>query len=227
MSRCSFCAPRVNNVGYCFPPGGTDPIGSIATMTAPDDPDRLRIGDREREQAATLLHEAVGAGYLDLDEFDDRSRRVYAARTRADLRATLADLPTAARLFPPATALLPALSEPDGFGPAETIDVDWTTVKRKGHWSVPARLVITGSMGNADLDLRQASIPPGGCLIDVRATWSTVRIRVGDRTVVRTDHFAGGSMSTLKDKAGPPDAPGGPLVEVRGRPNWTTVVVRR
>ena len=192
-------------------------------MTQPDSSDALRVGDREREQAVAVLQEAVGGGYLDLREFEERSQTVYAARTRGDLRAALADLPTAAALFPPATAsALPG--RPIG---GETINVDWTTVKRRGHWEVPAHLVITGSMGTADLDLGQALIPAVGCVIEVLASWTTVRLRLGDAIVARTDGFAGGPMSTLKDKAGPPTVPGGPVVDVRGHSGWTTVVLRR
>jgi len=190
------------------------------------DPNSLRVGDREREQAVAVLHDAVGGGYLDLQEFEERSQTVYAARTRGDLRAALADLPGAVQLFPPTGApvaaggLMVAARE-------NTIDVDWTTVKRKGHWQVPAYLVISGSMGTADLDLRAAQLPPGGCVIEVTASWSTVRLRVGPSAVVRTTEFEGGSMSTMKDKAGPPTAPGGAVVDVRGRASWTTVVLRR
>ena len=185
------------------------------------EPDALRIGDREREQVVALLQDAVGGGYLDLAEFEERSRIVYAAKTRGELRSALADLPTATRLFPDGH---PAGQPPPG--PRDTIDIDWTTVKRKGSWAVPAHLVITGSMGTADLDLRDASIPPGGCVIEVAASWSTVRLRLGRSTGVRTDGYQGGSMSTLKDKAGPAE-PGGPVVDLRGRGNWTTVVLRR
>jgi len=110
---------------------------------------------------------------------------------------------------------------------AETINVDWTTVKRRGQWAVPAHLVVTGSMGTADLDLSHALINPIGCVIEVLASWTTVRLRLGDAMVARTDGFAGGSMSTLKDKAGPPTVSGGPVIDVRGRAGWTTVVLRR
>jgi hypothetical protein len=64
-------------------------------------------------------------------------------------------------------------------------------------------------------------------VIEVLASWSTVRLRLGDSIAARTDGFAGGSMSTLKDKAGPPTVPGGPVVDIRGHANWTTVVLRR
>ena len=198
-------------------------IGSIGAMTQPDNPDALRVGDREREQAVAVLHDAVGGGYLDLAEFEERSQTVYAAKTRGDLRAALADLPTAAGLFPPAG------SAPAGrpIGGADTINVDWTTVKRRGRWEVPAHLVITGSMGTADFDLGQALIPATGCVIEVLASWTTVRLRLGAAIVARTDGFAGGSMSTLKDKAGPPTVPGGPVIDIRGHAGWTTVVLRR
>lgn len=192
-------------------------LGSIGPVT---DSDELRVGDREREQAVAVLQDAVGGGYLDLGEFEERSRVVYAARTRGEIRAALADLPGAVQMFPPPTTGRVATN-------ADTLDVDWTTVKRKGAWRVPAYLVISGSMGTADLDLRAAEFPPGGCVIEVAASWSTVRLRIGPSTTVRTAEFEGGSMSTLKDKAGPPTVPGGPAIDVRGRANWTSVVLRR
>ena len=192
-------------------------------MTQPDSSDALRVGDREREQAVAVLHDAVGGGYLDLGEFEERSQTVYAAKTRGQLRAALADLPTAAALFPPAGSALLRQSA----GGADTINVDWTTVKRRGQWQVPAHLMITGSMGSADFDLGQALIPVTGCVIEVLASWTTVKLRLGAAIIARTDGFTGGSMSTLKDKAGPPTVPGGPIVDIRGNAGWTTVVLRR
>ena len=205
----------------------TDFLGSIGTMTESDD---LRVGDQEREQAVAELQDAVGGGYLNLTEFEERSQVVYAARTRGEIRSALADLPGARQLFPPATAGRVAAGQVVAGHVAagnDTLDVDWTTVKRKGHWRVPAYLVITGSMGTADLDLRSAELPPGGCVIEVAADWSTVRVRFGPSVTVRTTEFEGGSMSTLKDRTGPPTAPGGPVVAVRGRANWTSIVLRR
>ena len=194
-------------------------------MTQPDNPDAMRVGDREREQAVAVLHDAVGGGYLDLQEFEERSQTVYAAKTRGELRAAVADLPIATGLFPPAAVAAPGPSL-TGAG-AGRLAVDWTTVKRKGYWEVPPHLVISGSMGNADLDLREAVIPAAGCVIEVIATWSTVKLRLGEAIVARTDGFEGGSTTTLKDKAGPPTVPGGPVIDIRGRAGWTTIVLRR
>ncbi|ODU00219.1 MAG: hypothetical protein ABS81_24265 [Pseudonocardia sp. SCN 72-86] len=54
----------------------------------------LRVGDAERERTEALLRSHVGAGRLDLPEFESRLDAVYAARTQGDLDAVTRDLPT-------------------------------------------------------------------------------------------------------------------------------------
>jgi hypothetical protein len=54
-----------------------------------------RVGTAERESAATLLADAAAGGYLDTDEFTERSGAAYAARTRGELDRVLTDLPPA------------------------------------------------------------------------------------------------------------------------------------
>ena len=56
-------------------------------------PGQLRIGNAEREKAATELGEHLAAGRLDADEYTDRVGKVYAARTAGDLAPLFADLP--------------------------------------------------------------------------------------------------------------------------------------
>ncbi len=204
--------------------------GSDRTPDPLDPVAAIRVGTADRERAVALLHDAVGAGYLDLQEFEERSTRAYAARTRGELRPVLDDLPTADRLFP-ATAHPGGPSAAAGGAlvatPSETIDVDWTNVRRRGVWSIPAVLAVVGSMGSADLDFSHSPFPAGGCVVDVSASWSTVKVTVDGATVIRTTDWQGGSMSTLKDKAGPPTAPGGGTLDIRGRTSWTTIVLRR
>lgn len=55
--------------------------------------ERIRISDRERDDAVALLRSHTAAGYLTLEEFDERVAEVYAARTDADLRVALRELP--------------------------------------------------------------------------------------------------------------------------------------
>jgi hypothetical protein len=53
----------------------------------------FRVGDAERARSADLLKEAHVAGYLTLDELDERLSAALAARTRDDLDRLVADLP--------------------------------------------------------------------------------------------------------------------------------------
>lgn len=57
----------------------------------------LRIGTVERERAAAALGDHFAAGRLNIDEFDERVRQVYLAKTAADLVPLFADLPDAQR----------------------------------------------------------------------------------------------------------------------------------
>jgi hypothetical protein len=59
----------------------------------PDELDRIRVSDAERERALARLREHAATGRLSLEELDDRSDRILAARTRADLADALGDLP--------------------------------------------------------------------------------------------------------------------------------------
>lgn len=53
----------------------------------------LRIGDREREAAATALGDHFAEGRITREEYDERSAVVWGARTESDLRPVFADLP--------------------------------------------------------------------------------------------------------------------------------------
>jgi hypothetical protein len=52
-----------------------------------------RVGDADRNRAAELLREAHVAGYLTLEELDERLGTALAARTRGELERLTADLP--------------------------------------------------------------------------------------------------------------------------------------
>ncbi|ORB73036.1 DUF1707 domain-containing protein [Mycobacterium scrofulaceum] len=52
-----------------------------------------RAGDRDRERAADRLGQALAQGYLDLDEYEQRTQAVFGAHTTGELDRLLADLP--------------------------------------------------------------------------------------------------------------------------------------
>lgn len=53
----------------------------------------VRIGDRERDDAAAALGEHFAAGRLAREEYDDRLALVFGARTWSDLTPIFGDLP--------------------------------------------------------------------------------------------------------------------------------------
>jgi hypothetical protein len=61
----------------------------------------FRIGDAEREQAATRLADAYAEGRLDHDEYDERLDAVWTARTHEDLALIFHDLPLPVAPPPP------------------------------------------------------------------------------------------------------------------------------
>jgi hypothetical protein len=62
----------------------------------PEHSDNLRASDADRQRVADQLKAALDEGRLTLDEYDDRVRDAYAAKTYADLKGPLADLPAVA-----------------------------------------------------------------------------------------------------------------------------------
>jgi len=60
----------------------------------------LRIGDREREIAASALGDHFAEGRITREEYDERSAVVWSARTESDLRTVFADLPGPHQGFP-------------------------------------------------------------------------------------------------------------------------------
>ncbi|MGY1701202.1 DUF1707 SHOCT-like domain-containing protein [Geodermatophilus sp. SYSU D00766] len=71
-------------------------------MTEPVRTADLRVSDVERRAVQDRLHRAVGAGQLDLHEFDERLQTVWAARTRGELQQVTRDLPEPPPPPPPA-----------------------------------------------------------------------------------------------------------------------------
>jgi hypothetical protein len=73
----------------------------------------MRAADSDRQFVADRLREALNEGRLDLGEYDDRLKLVYAAKTYGELDHLLHDLPTVA---PPERSQL-ATTSPATAGP--------------------------------------------------------------------------------------------------------------
>jgi Domain of unknown function (DUF1707)/2TM domain len=60
-----------------------------AAATNPSD----RAGDRDRQQTAARLGQALAQGYLQINEYEERVQAAFQTQTTGELRELLADLP--------------------------------------------------------------------------------------------------------------------------------------
>jgi hypothetical protein len=77
----------------------------------------MRVSDTEREAAATELREHFASGRLNSDELDERLTAAFAAKTRGDLNALFADLPSSQREWAGPSTPSGTRPGPGGFGP--------------------------------------------------------------------------------------------------------------
>jgi hypothetical protein len=141
-------------------------------MTQQPDPN-MRVSNAERETIIAKLHAATEEGRLDLDEFADRSRQAYEARTYAEVEGLLADLPqtTGTVAVPAGAGLAPAS------GPAELrLAPKASSLERKGDWVVPPKLIVDAKASSVKLDCRHAVIHSGQVEIDLNLTASSLEI---------------------------------------------------
>lgn len=148
------------------------------------DPRLLRVSDDERSHVLRLLEKATGRGLINLDEYNDRSELVLAARTRGELNAVLLDLPglhIAGRTVDQArqevsapTAAGPGYSGAPrmSYGPAQTLELTgWGSRSFKGHWTVPAKIVVGGFGASTKLDFSEAVLTSRVVTIEFRGNF--------------------------------------------------------
>jgi hypothetical protein len=106
----------------------------------------LRLSDADRDRVVGWLNAALGEGRLSLAEFEERVQAVLRAKTYGEVEPHLADLPVAVgRPGPP---------------PREVVELRSvaSTLKRRGRWSVPRRLLVRSKAGSVKLDFSEAVI---------------------------------------------------------------------
>ncbi|HEU5127788.1 MAG TPA: DUF1707 domain-containing protein [Glycomyces sp.] len=129
-------------------------------MPTPDP--NMRVSNAEREAIIAKLHAATEEGRLELDEFADRSRDAYTAKTYGELERLLSDLPdTTGQVAVPAPdrAAASAAAGRAADAPAELrLAPKASSVSRKGEWLVPRRIKLNSKASSVKLDFRHAVI---------------------------------------------------------------------
>jgi class 3 adenylate cyclase len=173
-----------------------------------------RVADADRDRTVNMLREHVVEGRLTLDEFSERAGSALQAKTRGELDAVTADLPTPPeqrdRLAPSMTA--PALS-PRKSGRWHVAILSGHSTK--GRWRIGGKTKAIAVMGGCELDLRQAEIEGPEVEISAVAFWGGIDIIVPEGFDVELRGFSlmGGRSLKIKDV---PVVPGSPRIVVRG-----------
>ena len=212
----------------------------------PDDPpapvvSRPALRDA-REDARAQLAQAYADDLLDADELDSRLERLENAGDLPGVAVLVADLalppaePAPASLLtiastpghalavpdPARAAAVPAVIEPPAVG--RTVAV-FSGSRRAGVWQ-PARLnQVMAVFGGAELDLREAQLPPGEIEIRVFCMMGGVEITVAPGTHVQLECHAIFGGVEQEDATSPPE-PGATVVRVTGMVFFGGVEVR-
>jgi hypothetical protein len=134
------------------------------TAEKPSDISRMRISDADRDQAASLLGNAMAEGRLTPQEHSERIDAVFAAKTQADIQPLVSDLPGAGAELAARTGS----AELTPLGRPRRMVALLSEIRRSGRWQVPARIKAVTVLGGVHLDLREAVLP--GREVEIRAT---------------------------------------------------------
>jgi hypothetical protein len=162
----------------------------------------VRVGDAERDRAASLLREHCVQGRLTLDEFSARVDDLYRARNDQELAAVLRDLPE------------PAPGAPPGKRRGWLVTIIGS-VQRRGPWRVPRHVFAFSLLGAPDFDFRQAVIDDDEVRITSISIIGVVTAVVPAGVEVELGGLAliGGNDFTTKGKV--KHIPDGPLIRIR------------
>lgn len=176
-----------------------------------------RAEDTDRIQIAQLLAYAAEQGRLQLNDYEDRLTRAYAATTYQELDQLRADLPGAAvsarrggNCNPaPSTLLLAIMS---GF-------------ERRGRWNVPLKLTTFTLWGSGVVDLRYADFTSTEVEIHAYSVMGAQTILLPPE--VNVEISGHGVMGNFDRTVLGEGTRGAPTVKIKGFSLWGGVGIKR
>ncbi|MGW0537082.1 DUF1707 SHOCT-like domain-containing protein [Streptomyces sp. NPDC003032] len=149
----------------------------------------LRASDADRDRTADILREALAEGRLTAEEHADRIDGVYRAKTMAELRPLVRDLPASHDQGRSGPALRPAPARPSPGAVPPVADENLVAVLsgsvRKGRWRVARRTHAYAVFGSVEIDLSEAIFEQRQVVIKAYAIFGSVEIRVPQNVSLR------------------------------------------
>jgi hypothetical protein len=200
-----------------------DVVGSwvMSNSTPPDAKDTRdepsRAADTDRIQLAQLLAYAAEQGRLQLNDYEDRLTRAYAATTYEELDRLRADLP--------GTPMSPRRGGKQNPAPSTLLLALMSGFERRGRWNVPKKLTTFTLWGSGVVDLRYADFTSTEVDIHAVSIMSAQNILLPPEVnVVIHGH---GVMGNFEHNVHGQGTPGAPTVHIHGFSLWGGVGVRR
>ena len=167
-----------------------------------------------REQTIQALVAGFAQDRLTLDELERRLDVAHRTADRSELDALLADMPA----VPDSAASAPARNElalPADVRENQFLIAIMGGVEKTGRWTPARRTIVLAFMGGAELDLREAVLPPGEMEIAIFTIWGGVEIIVPPGVEVDVSGVAiMGAFEQPRGTVAPPA--GGPVIRVTG-----------
>lgn len=191
--------------------GGPDVPGHDDTPA-----DDAGVAEADRVAADARLQAAVGRGELGLAEYDERSARVWAARTGAELTELTRDSEPAGR-----PAVFTAATAPSAARTQHTVAV-FSETTSSGAVDAGGVVAATAVLGSATIDLRRTDLPAQVFLRAVSVLGDT-EVLVPRGAVV---HLGGAAILGSRRADVDPADPGAPVITVSGASVLGSVTVR-
>ncbi len=163
----------------------------------------------QRERTINSLCEYFANDAIELAEFEQRLDRAHRATSMADLQLLTSDMPAltdpVAQTVPARRTVTSVISQRAN----QLLVAVMGGVVRRGRWTPAKHTVVLAFWGGADLDFREADLPPGVTEITVIAVMGGAEIKVPPGLNVETGGIAimGGFEHLGSSEAPSPDRP--------------------
>ncbi|HTJ69314.1 MAG TPA: DUF1707 domain-containing protein [Actinospica sp.] len=180
-----------------------------------------RAADRDRDEVAVILGEALATGRLTSEEHAERLEAVYAARTYGELEPITRDLPrerTRGVVLPESTV-------------RQEVSATLSKVHRGGRWVPGRHTELRANFGALIVDMSEAVLPGREITVDVNSLFGKIILRVPQNARVIDEGGAlCGKWAVHHRRRADNETVGveeGPLIRITGRARFGKVAIVR